>query len=313
MRKLCWGFFWVCLFLLTGGVRCQAEEKAASLPMVPFHYTQDFEQGANPFVYWVTNPAKYTVNFMDITEEKAASGKKSFKLDITFPEACYSYWRIPVKIPVVGKNLNFQGKMLFLQGEKTKAGLGCEAIFPKSYLSGCMALTQFEPSETWQEISGNLGVTTQWAAGMNKLVWGLTPDCVGTYVNALGLFIYVGTATRVVIYVDDIDIAGEVPEEKAYANEVTRRWALYQEGPFKKAVAGFESRLSGITKNVEGASGLDEKTKAAVAEKTSPATTKLAEIQKKGWLSPDEYNALDKLLFDATEILQSVKNDELFK
>ena len=313
MRKKCKAIIAACLLCVACGLRCQAKEKTVPLSLTPFHYTQGFEEGRDPFVHWTTNPGKYAVNFLGITEEKAASGTKSFKLDVTFPEACYSYWRIPVKIPVEGK-MAFRGRMLFLQGEQTKAGLGFNAAFPKSYLSGCGPFTSLDPSDAWQEISGDVpAMTAIWINSFQKLVLGISPDYVGTYMDQIGLFVSVGTATRVVIYVDDIFIAGEVPEAKAYEDEIARRWTLYRNGPLKKAVDELQSRLSAATKEVGTMTGMNPKARSGVTEKISQATATLAEIEKKGWISQDEYSAIERSFPEIEELTLPGKMEDLFR
>lgn len=60
-----------------------------SLPIV-----LDFEDGVDPVVAWASN-GTYKVHFKGVTEEKAHSGRRSFKLDVELTGATYVYWSIP--------------------------------------------------------------------------------------------------------------------------------------------------------------------------------------------------------------------------
>ena len=60
------------------------------------NYSEGFEEN-DPVTFW-TNGGKgeYQVNFKGLTSERAHSGKKSFKLDITFlRDGTFSYWAGP--------------------------------------------------------------------------------------------------------------------------------------------------------------------------------------------------------------------------
>lgn len=301
------------LLLLVAGNHPRAEEKSRALPLRPFRYAQGFEEGPNPFAHWTSNPAQHTVNFMGLSEEKAASGRRSFKLDVTFPEPGYSYWGIPLKIPVEGR-LTFSGKLLFLSGKDARAGLGYSAAYPKSCVGGCcQTFTTFEPTENWQSVSGDLGKIERMADGVQKLVWKATRPYVGAYLEKLALFIYVNKPTRVVVYVDDLEMEGEAPADAEYAEEVDRRWACYHDGPLRETMADFETRLSGLTDSHGKLAILDKQSQDAFTEKTAQAATRLADIRKKGWLSPEEFHSLDDLLFAAAEQIQAAEVASLFK
>jgi len=297
----------------TMGTTVWPAEKAAPMKMVPFHYTQGFEEGPNPFQYWVTNPAKYTINYNDVTGEKAASGKESYKLDITFLEGCYSYWSIPLRVPAEGK-LNFRGKILLASGDGVRAGLGINASFPKSWLSGCSAFTQFDESKDWQTVSADISdLVRAWSGGWSGPIRGMTREHIGTYMDLIGLFLYVSKPTRAVIYVDDLEITGEAPEGKAYEEEVARRWSVYQTQVLNPALTNFSTRLADVERTLGDQAGLDEKVRAGVVEKMERVKKNLETVKKKGWMSSDEYAAMDKALTDSYDRLKGARIGDLFK
>lgn len=72
------------------------------LPTERFSYFEDFE-GKDPVLFRV-GKGDYEVNFKGITEEKAFSGERSFKLDLTLSDSGgYNYWHVPVKVPCAGR------------------------------------------------------------------------------------------------------------------------------------------------------------------------------------------------------------------
>ena len=51
---------------------------------------------------WASNGA-YNVHFADVTEQRAASGKRSFKIDVTWKDCSYNYWQAaPLLVPYYG-------------------------------------------------------------------------------------------------------------------------------------------------------------------------------------------------------------------
>jgi hypothetical protein len=78
-----------------------------------FDYHEDFES-ADPFQLWAADGTS-TIHSKGITADKAASGKSSFKIDLTFGTATYVYFRIPMHTPAsyggATHDLQFTGKI----------------------------------------------------------------------------------------------------------------------------------------------------------------------------------------------------------
>ncbi len=94
-------------------------------------YHEGFEE-ADPVTFW-TNGGKgeYRVNFKGLTSERSASGKQSFKLDITFlKDGNFSYWSGPVlDIPAV-PGMRFQGKIFVEHNDGVQVGYGTSYYAP---------------------------------------------------------------------------------------------------------------------------------------------------------------------------------------
>ncbi len=63
-----------------------------------------------PLEHWATNAGEIETHYAGISEDKAASGKRSFKLDVTIPKGHYAYWWLPVDFPFT-QPLKFTGKV----------------------------------------------------------------------------------------------------------------------------------------------------------------------------------------------------------
>ena len=106
----------------------------------PFVYSLGFESGADPVQFWTSYKKRYTVNFKGVTDEKAHSGTRSLKLDVTFDETSRFLWRIPMarKVPAAGK-LQFSGHLLLGEGTTAEATLGASFALPPTRHTGCTA------------------------------------------------------------------------------------------------------------------------------------------------------------------------------
>ena len=192
--------------------------------MEKFRYAQDFED-KDPVEFWTSN-GEHEVNFKGITDEKAFSGKKSFKLDVTLKSGNYHYWSAPVRVPSEGK-LKFSGRILVAEPTNARVGLGANFVFPPSHHSGCGGTdTIGEPTGEWKLQEIDLV-----ERGMNcadgvirRHTSEATGDNVGVFLDRWGIFIRGGKGKRVVVYIDDVKIEGEVPRIDRYEDEIRRRW-----------------------------------------------------------------------------------------
>ena len=171
------------VILLSGFLGVQAEE----LKMEPYLYTENFED-IDPVVRWTGGT--YTVNFKGLTEEKAYSGKKSFKLDLTLKEGTYFYWSIMLseRIPGEGK-LNFSARVLLAEESTGIARLGINYFYPPTSMSGCGAYWGFSKGE-WELVKGDLvQVVKRPTSNAVGLLWGTQVANISVYVDRIGVFI----------------------------------------------------------------------------------------------------------------------------
>lgn len=199
----------------------------------PFHYTQGFEDEPDPVRFWTSYKKKYTVNFKGTTDEKARSGRRSFKLDVTFDEASRFLWQIPLprKVPAAGK-LRFSGHMLLGEETTAKATLGVSFALPPTHHAGCTAwgtLLQSTDGQ-WKVFEDELVKRGREKAdlivGLNN--WSAQGENVGPVVEKIIIDVRAEAGQRVVLYVDDLELKGNVPSDEEYGKETERRWAIHK-------------------------------------------------------------------------------------
>jgi hypothetical protein len=268
---------------------------AYELPTEPFSYHEDFE-GKDPMQFWVSN-GEHEIHFKGITDEKAFSGTKSFKLDVTLKKGSYHYWSAPVKVPCQGK-LKFSGRIWVEEPTSGRVGLGANFAFPPTHHSGCGAFDSFGgPTEGWRLQQSDL--VPLGAADADSVIRrhtsGPTGQNVVVYLDRWGLFISGGQGKRVVVYVDDIKIEGEVPKAADYETEAQRRWQPAQQA-FQKRLEAWRSELLSALDEIKTLGQLPpiaQRMKAVVLKAADTAKGQLADFEKRRYVTPWEVDELE--------------------
>jgi len=266
----------------------------------PFIYYQDFEE-TDPVVFFTSN-GKYTVNFKGLTQEKAFSGKRSFKLDVTIHSGYYCYWQIPLRIPLEGQ-LKFTARVLV--GAETTArgaGLGLNVFYMPLAQSGCGDFDIYGPTNTqWNLVEKDLASAgRQWAANAAKPLWGVTTDNISVYADRIIIFLKGNAGQRVVVYIDDIKLEGTVPTDEALLQKT--KWAPAQAAfdkkiqSWKDVLAQNETILTSLACNY----GDREQDKKNALTITAALKTKAGVIEKKGVLSIAEEKEMETSLAQLT-------------
>ncbi|MBU0609851.1 MAG: hypothetical protein KKI08_18345 [Armatimonadetes bacterium] len=215
---------------------------AAAQATEPYRYTEGFETGADPVQFWVSYDKPYTVKFKGVTAERARTGQRSFKLDVTFGQASRFLWRIPfANQPPVGGKLALSGHMLLGEGTTGKATLGVSFRFPPTVHSGCTRPYDFYETThgEWVAIGDDFVARSREIAHsiMGSFMAGVTGEQVGVYLEGIILDLRGEAGQRVVLYVDDLEVSGEIPTAAAHQQDMARRWAPVKEAFDRKAAA----------------------------------------------------------------------------
>ena len=288
--------------LLTVGQPASAQVPGAQRT-VPFLYSEGFESGTDPVVFWTSYKKKCTVNFKGVTDEKARSGKRSFKLDVTFDEGSRFLWRIPLasKVPADG-NLEFSGHLLVGKGTTAKATLGVSYALPPTRHSGCTAWGQMfdSPDGQWKRLEDDLVArgrrTANTIAPMNA--WGVQGEHLAAVVEAVIIDVRANKGQRVVLYVDDLEIKGRVPTDEAYREVVKQRWAPVKTIVDEK-IASWEVALRGPVAELAALKGLSPQAEAMRREivgKLRGLKAKVEDAKAKGSIRRGDQNEIDSVL-----------------
>jgi len=269
--------------------------EANELPTEPFSYHENFE-GEDPVQFWVSN-GEHEVHFKGITDEKAFSGTKSFKLDVTLKKGSYHYWSAPVKVPCAGK-LKFSGRIWVEEPTNGRVGLGANFVFPPTHHSGCGAFDSFsEPTGGWRLQQNDL--VPLGAADADSVIRrhtsGPTGQNVVVYLDRWGLFVSGGQGKRVVVYLDDIKIEGQVPKTADYDAEAQRRWQPAQQAFLKRLDAWHGELLPALDeiKTLGELSPIAQRMKAVVLKVADAAKGQLANLEKRRYVTPWEVDELE--------------------
>lgn len=270
---------------------------AAAMPMEKFSYTVDFET-ADPVKFW-TGSKDYTVNFKGLTDEKAPGGKKCFKLDITFKSGAYIYWHIPMPKPVPAEgDLKFTGSVL-LGGETTarRVEIGPSYAYPPSTVEDtCPQMYSSTVNEKWLPMQGDLVEIAQ-TVDVSRWTWGsnLQPSNTGRYLTDMLVRLYGKSGERMVVYLDDFKVEGEVPASAEYAREIAGRWAPIKAQVDKKT----DEWERALDQNEEAIKDTAAKTEAAerikkdALDKIADLRGRIKGIRKRTSMTKEHYLQID--------------------
>lgn len=293
---------------------CSFSKEAGSeeLALKPYIYQQGFEKDDPTELFYAKGA--YTVNFKGLTEERAASGKKSLKIDVTLkgkgddgklPErkgkSVSWAWKLPVRVPLDGR---FTLTVQMMMGEETsgngaasvEASLHTEPAVSRSTEGFRGAIVEREKAE-WSLIKSDL---VKWGKQNAKQVhsrkiWQSTGENFGTYLTEFVIRLVGKEGDRVVVYVDDFKIEGFVPSDGDYQKEIQRRWAPSKQLVEKK-IGEWEVSLAGASKQIAETIPATPEVKAKIEEARGilvPLQERVGKIKDKGYIRLDDHSAVE--------------------
>lgn len=306
---------------LLAGLQQACAADSAKGETVPFLYSQDFESGADPVRFWTSYQKKHTVNFKGVTGEEAHSGKQSFKLDVTFDETSRFLWHIPMEkqVPVGGK-LKFSGRLLLGEGTTGRATLGVSFRFPPTTHSGCTAPHEFYESThgRWEAIEGDCVQRSRQVADnvTDRFTAGIREEHVGILLERIIFDLRGEAGQRVVLYVDDLQLRGDVPTEAAFRDEMARRWAPVKVA-FDASISSWQGALDRAQAKLASLADLSKRADAMRREMLAEVRrlkAKLDTIKKRGFLAHSEQPAFDdsvRKLKGSADNIRAISDAEL--
>ncbi len=186
----------IALALVAPGTLSAAEE-TTDAPAVEVErrivYREGFEGGDGKMTVWA-DKGTYKVNFAGPTDERAATGKRSFKIDVTWLDCPINSWWTGVMIPFYG-NPVVRGKVYVESG---RAWFGHSYAIPEAGITGGREFGVETPlPDGW----------TAWRSSARG-----TPGSAA-YVEGVAVYLQTdGKERRTVVYVDDLEIEAALPE-----------------------------------------------------------------------------------------------------
>ena len=205
------------------------DENEKKLELHSFNFHQDFED-IDLFLNWTSN-GTYSINFKGLTSEKASSGTKSFKLDITFNTATYVYYKIPVRIPTPSYGeLSLKGDIWISRIENSAVSLGSSVSIYPAPKSGINVIGwQKKNSQKWVTQSIDLINSNQKKAEslISKYYANAHTSDTGVWTTLIGLYLSGSPGSRITVYIDNLNITGFVPSGEDYGNISKEKWNDY--------------------------------------------------------------------------------------
>ena len=284
---------------------------AAPAPeLKPFRYEEQFESGRVRIASWARN-GEVTEHFVGVTDENACSGKQSLKLDVTFKNGTYHYWSVPVRVPCAGK-LKISARVLVGPGTTGHVAFGANMVYPPSRHSGCFPIKRLsKPTSEWELHEREMVQAGREGCErvLRRYTTNLTADDVGVYVDRWVVFVYGSPGQRVVVYVDDVRIEGEVPSEESYEAEIQARFIKAQQAYAAKTAAWLRE-LSDAKAGLAGISRVPSALERHVANLRDAVrqTEKLvAQLAEAGYASRQQIEQVENVILSARYAPETIR------
>ncbi len=270
---------------------------AQQLPTTPLRFHEDFEKQDPSSFFWANS--EYKVNFKGLTSEEAHAGKKSLKIDITLGSTG-AYWFIPVQVPAEGK-LAFHGRLMLGPESTGKARADIEAyvqtVPPNTGpVFGFGVEKVHRGGKAWTLVKGDIHPQAERSAqnSVNRAIWSTTRENIGIYLEGMVVRLFGEKGDRVVLYMDDFIVEGDVPDAAEYARVVDRRWEPVRKrveeklDEWARALAEIGDALNKVTPAAADRAGFE-----TVSSNLAAARKTLAAVQTQGYIRKDDHGPME--------------------
>jgi hypothetical protein len=245
-----------CTFIVLAATPTFADSLPSLLdmPREPFAWEENFEEN-DPVELWESK-GEIHVRFKGLTDESAAEGAKSFKLDVVFQTDGRCIWRIPCGVPLEG---DMEMTLQWRTGSHCNAdllGAGYRILFAPTdtYYRRTVCSVRGDGLHDWQACSDNFGtpgwpddsIVSETRAGplsLNIAAPVLKYD-LGVLMDPL-IWMEGKAGQRAVIFVDAIRLEGEAPDRDTYEKIVRARYDDAA-APFYEQLADWSRRYERV-------------------------------------------------------------------
>ena len=304
----------VFLMMLLSAMCFGLEEKkpAAKEGFIHYRYYNGFEEAEDAsFKQWAKN-SDVTVNFMGVTDERSAGGKKSFKIDITFNSGSYYYVSLPLNVPCEG-DIVFKCSLYIDKASTVRAIPGLDFQFPPTKDSGVYRCQEKDTVNAWMHYRDEGAVSGAKKSSLSFFrkanTPGLNPDTGGKVIDLIGIMITGGApGKRIIAYIDEVELHGTVPDPAAYKKIYESRIASGKVESRERA-ARWQSDLTALKPlfDVPVKPGYGESYKAAVLSELAAVSGIVADMIARDTVSFDIEPRIRFLMTAAPEIKENLR------
>ncbi len=270
-------------------VRAQTE----ALPRSPVAYREGFEQELPDVSVWASDGTQ-DVHFLGASDERASEGRRSLKLDVTITDGYYHYWGLPLSVACDGE-LSLHARVFLdpASSPGVSVGFGCNMVYPPTTHSGCGVFERVtrQNAGTWTAAEADL--VARGREGRERVLArhtvNVTAEHTGAVLDRWGLFVYARKGDRVVVYLDDIQLRGTVPNRALYLEHLENSFADAK-AAFRARVEHWQARLDAARKGVEPVltlPGLAAQTR-QLRETVERASEDVARLAREDYAHPEE-------------------------
>ena len=283
---------------------------ANELPLRTFAYHEGFEGNTVPLKMTRWGPkVDYTINFQGITEERAYTGKKSYKLDITFHNEGGLFFELPaLGIPAEG-TLRLTARIFVARQSSVAGGWSFRVAFPPTAVSVLKTFDLSWPTDPkWKQVDLDLVnfAATKAAQHVPRQFSGASTDSVGAVAQNFVFSVYGHpgalrqghSGERVIVYFDDIRIEGETPDRAEYRQDITHRWQPVIDRMQAK-IAAWQDVCNDLDKEAAGLSDLsvtEERLKTAILDAVVSTRRAAAQVMRDSILPSSRVKQITKTL-----------------
>jgi hypothetical protein len=148
---------------------------------------------------------------------------------------------------------------------------------------------------------------------LSTLVWAAAPENVAALMNRVCLYLTSrrrpGEDGRIVVYVDDITVSGEVPDETEFVQEAEKRWApakernINQISAWEKEALKAEKELAGLTDLPPDISRMKEE----VAAKLTAVKKEIEACRRDSRVTPNKKEQIETFFQQLPNFLSNIR------
>lgn len=211
----------LCFLLLTAGIAFGEVAKVSGIDKQVLVFA-DFEDN-DVVKLWMDYDQPYTVNYKGLSEEYSFSGKKAFKLDVTFQDSGRFLWGLPVSV-VCGEGTSVSAQMLLGAESTATACVGVSYGFSPTSRAGFTYMGKMYSGTNGKWVRTTLNDLERHAkTACDKVLHNYTGllqrEDIYPVLERVTIDIRAKRGDRFVIYLDDVTVEGQVSLQTASAHD----------------------------------------------------------------------------------------------